>query len=101
MNVIANLCIVPLGVGISVSPYVAACHRILQKAGLDPHLHANGTNIEGEWETLFTAIRRCHEEIHRMGAPRITTTLQFGTRTDREQHMADKVKSVQAKLDKG
>ncbi len=99
MNVIADLCIVPLGVGVSVSPYVAACHRILQGAGLDPHLHAYGTNIEGDWETVFTAIRRCHEEIHRMGAPRITTTLKFGTRTDREQHMADKVKSVQEKLE--
>ena len=98
MNVIADLCIVPIGVGVSVSPYVAACQQILTEAGLDIQLHAYGTNIEGEWETVFAAIRQCHEEIHRMGAPRITTTLKFGTRTDRSQHMADKVKSVEAKL---
>ena len=98
MNVIADLCIVPIGVGVSVSAYVAACQRILEEAGLDTQLHAYGTNIEGDWDTLFSAIRRCHEEIHRMGAPRITTTLKFGTRTDRDQHMADKVKSVEAKL---
>ncbi|MGD8702690.1 MAG: MTH1187 family thiamine-binding protein [Desulfosarcina sp.] len=98
MNVIADLCIVPIGVGVSVSAYVAACQRILDEAGLDTQLHAYGTNIEGDWDTLFAAIRRCHEEIHRMGAPRITTTLKFGTRTDRDQHMADKVKSVEAKL---
>lgn len=101
MNVIADLCIVPLGVGVSVSPYVAACHRIFQEAGLKTHLHAYGTNIEGAWEAVFTAIRRCHEEIHRMGAPRITTTLKFGTRTDRNQHMADKVESVKTKLGQG
>ena len=98
MNVIADLCIVPIGVGVSVSPYVAICQRILTEAGLDIQLHAYGTNIEGEWDRVFNAIRRCHEEIHRMGAPRITTTLKFGTRTDRDQHMADKVKSVEDKL---
>lgn len=98
MNVIADLCIVPLGVGVSVSSYVAACQRILTEAGLDIQLHAYGTNIEGEWDAVFAAIRRCHETIHRMGAPRITTTLKFGTRTDRHQHLADKVRSVEAKL---
>ena len=99
MYVIADLCIVPLGVGVSVSPYVAACQKILAQAGLDSQLHAYGTNIEGEWERVFEAIRQCHEEIHRMGAPRITTTLKFGTRTDRDQHMADKIRSVNEKLD--
>jgi uncharacterized protein (TIGR00106 family) len=98
MNVIADLCIVPLGVGVSVSPYVAACQRVLTEAGLDLQLHAYGTNTEGEWETVFAAIKKCHEKIHQMGAPRITTTLKFGTRTDRDQHMADKVKSVEEKL---
>ena len=100
MKVIADLCVVPLGVGVSVSEYVAACERILKKAGLKIQLHAYGTNIEGEWNKVFAAIKKCHEEIHRMGAPRITTTLKFGTRTDKAQTMADKVKSVQAKLKK-
>ena len=99
MNVIADLCIVPLGVGVSVSSYIAACQRILADAGLKTQLHAYGTNIEGDWETVFAAIRACHEHIHQMGAPRITTTLKFGTRTDRTQHMQDKLDSVKAKLD--
>jgi uncharacterized protein (TIGR00106 family) len=100
MRVIADLCVIPLGVGVSVSEYVAACERILKKAGLKIQLHAYGTNIEGEWNKVFAAIKKCHEEIHRMGAPRITTTLKFGTRTDRAQTMADKVKSVRSKLKK-
>jgi uncharacterized protein YqgV (UPF0045/DUF77 family) len=33
-----------------------------------------------------------------MGAPRISTTIKVGTRTDREQTMADKVRSVEEKL---
>lgn len=99
MHVIADLCVVPMGVGVSVSAYIAACQRILVDAGLETRLHAYGTNIEGEWDLVFAAIRQCHEAIHRMGAPRITTTLKFGTRTDRDQHMAEKVSSVNAKLD--
>jgi len=98
VKVIADLCVVPLGVGVSVSSYVAACSRILAEAGLKTHLHAYGTNIEGEWDAVFAAIRRCHEVVHAMGAPRISTTLRIGTRTDRDQTMEDKVRSVEQKL---
>ena len=98
MKVIADLCVVPLGVGVSVSAYIAACERVLRAAGLNIQLHAYGTNIEGEWDAVFAAIKRCHEVVHEMGAPRITTTLKVGTRIDREQTMEDKVRSVQEKL---
>jgi len=98
MKVIADLCVVPLGVGVSVSSYIAACEKILRQAGLKIQLHAYGTNIEGEWDAVFAAIKACHEAVHAMGAPRITTTLKVGTRTDREQTMEDKIKSVEEKL---
>ncbi len=101
MNVIVDLCVVPLGVGVSVSRYVAACERVLKEAGLEIRLHANGTNIEGEWDEVFAAIKRCHEAVHQMGAPRITTTIKLGTRTDRSQSMDDKVRSVEEKLAEG
>jgi len=98
MKVIADLCVVPLGVGVSLSKYVAACERVLKEAGLTVRLHAYGTNIEGEWDDMFAAIKRCHEVVHEMGAPRISSTLRFGTRTDREQTLDDKIRSVEAKL---
>lgn len=98
MKVIADLCVVPLGVGVSVSAYVTACERILAEAGLKTKLHAYGTNIEGEWDDVFQAVKRCHEVLHDMGAPRITSSMRFGTRTDREQTMEDKVRSVEQKL---
>ena len=94
MHVIADLCVIPLGVGVSVSGYVAACERILTQAGLKTHLHAYGTNIEGEWDAVFAAIKRCHAVVHALGAPRISSSLRFGTRTDRSQTMDDKVRSV-------
>ncbi|MCD4685714.1 MAG: MTH1187 family thiamine-binding protein [Anaerolineae bacterium] len=99
MRVIVDLTIVPIGVGVSLSRYVAACHLVLEETDLTIQLHANGTNIEGDWDTVFAAIRRCHEVLHAMGAPRISTVIKAGTRTDRAQTMNDKLHSVQSKLD--
>ena len=101
MNVIADLCVVPIGVGVSVSKYVAECERILKDAGLKTKLHAYGTNIEGDWDAVFAAIKECHQVVHEMGAPRISTTLKFGTRTDRAQTMDDKINSVVHQLTEG
>ena len=98
MNVIIDLCVVPIGVGVSVSAYIAACVRILEDAGLDHQMHAYGTNVEGEWEAVFAAVKRCHQAVHEMGAPRISTTIKLGTRLDREQSMQDKIDSVNRKL---
>lgn len=98
MKVLVDLSIVPIGVGVSLSSYVAACEKVLSEAGLKTALHSYGTNIEGEWDAVFAAIKRCHEAVHEMGAPRITTTIKMGTRTDRNQTMEDKVRSVQEKL---
>ena len=98
MHVMIDLCVVPLGVGVSVSNYIAECEKILHQAGLETHLHAYGTNVAGEWNDVFDAVRRCHERVHELGAPRITSTIKVGTRTDRVQTMAEKVDSVQQKL---
>jgi uncharacterized protein (TIGR00106 family) len=98
MHTIVDFTVVPVGVGISLSPYIAACEKILANSGLTYELHANGTNVEGEWEDVFTAIRRCHETLHAMGVPRIHTDIKLGTRTDRAQTMVDKLSSVQKKL---
>ena len=97
MKVIVDLTLVPIGVGVSLSSYVAACEEVLNRPGLKTELHANGTNIEGEWDDVFAAIKACHEKVHDMGAPRIHTNIKLGTRTDREQSLEDKVSSVVAK----
>ena len=99
MKAIADVCVVPIGVGVSVSEYVVVCEKIFREAGLEPRLHAYGTNVEGDWDAVTSAIRLCHERIHAMGAPRISTSIRIGTRTDRAQSMQDKIDSVTSKLD--
>ena len=94
MKVLADISIIPLGVGVSLAAYVAACERVFRDAGLEPTLHAFGTEVEGEWDAVLGAVRRCHEVVHGMGAPRVSATVKLSTRTDREQSLADKVESV-------
>lgn len=61
------------------------------EANIGARLHANGTNVEGELEDIFQAVRRVHEVLHEEGVVRIETFLKIGTRTD-------KVPSLEAKL---
>ncbi len=98
MQVIVDFCLIPLGVGVSLSPYIAECQRILQLRQVAFSMHAYGTNIEGEWGEVFAAIEQCHQAVHAMGAARITSTLKLGTRVDKTQSMQDKIDSVAACL---
>jgi uncharacterized protein (TIGR00106 family) len=98
MNAIAEFTIIPIGVGVSLSKYVAVCEKVLLTSGLSYELHANGTNLEGEWEEVMLAIKTCHERLHEMGVPRIATQIKIGTRIDRAQSMQDKIESVKNQL---
>ena len=100
MNAIAEFTIIPIGVGLSLSKYVAVCEQILEETGLSYELHANGTNLEGEWDEVMAAIKTCHERLHEMGVPRIATQIKIGTRTDRTQKMSDKIASVRKEMEK-
>lgn len=101
MKAMEDVCVIPLGVGVSVSKYIVACEKIFREAGLNPHIHAYGTNVEGDWDEVMAAIKCCHEQVHKMGVPRISTTIRLGTRIDRDQTIRDKVESVSSKLDQG
>lgn len=101
MHLIADLTILPLGAGLSISPYVARVEQILHDAGLTVELHANGTNVEGDWDAVMAALKRCHDVLHAMGVPRIHTVVKLGTRTDKAQRMADKTASVLRHLEAG
>ena len=99
MKAIADISIIPLGVGLSLSSYVAACEKVFIEHRLKPRLHANGTNVEGDWDLVMNALKACHEQLHDMGVPRIATNLRLGTRVDREPSMDAKLSSVKEKLE--
>ena len=94
MFVSIDLCLVPIGVGTSLSPYIKECKKIIEECNLTHELGANGTAIEGEWGEVFKCVRKCHEQIHDKGVPRIYTTIKLNTRIDKNQTFIDKIQSV-------
>ena len=98
MWVSIDLCLVPLGVGVSLSSYLAACQKVIEKTGLDYEIGPNGTAIEGEWNEVFDCVSACHEVVHQKGATRIYTNLKVNTRIDRKQSFREKVQSVKGAL---
>lgn len=95
MKIIAELMIIPIGVGLSLSKYIAECERILKEKGLTIQLHAEGTNIEGDLNEVVDAIKTCIEAVHKLGAPRVVTNVKISSRTDKDENMKEKVKSVE------
>tara|TARA_B100000579_G_C22682220_1_gene780845 strand:- start:188 stop:478 length:291 start_codon:yes stop_codon:yes gene_type:complete len=96
MWVCIDLCLVPIGVGVSLSPYIKKCLSVIDKYELNYELGPNGTAIEGEWDRVFECVKNCHEVVHSQGALRIYTTLKVNTRTDKKQLFKDKVQSLKS-----
>lgn len=98
MQCMADLCVIPIGQGVSVADEIAECQRVLQEFPVRLALHAYGTGIQGEWDEVFAAIRACHERLHETGVVRISSTIKVGTRTDRDQSFGDKIQAVRERL---
>jgi uncharacterized protein (TIGR00106 family) len=91
MKAIAEIQVVPIGVGVSVRSEVMRAHALLQEAGLHVELHAYGTNVEGELAQILDAVRHVHETLHAEGVTRLATNIKLGTRTDKEPTLAGKL----------
>ncbi len=48
--------------------------------------------------SYLAALKQCHQTVHEMGAPRISTPIRLCTRTDRLESIAGKVRSVEDRL---
>ena len=94
MKVAADLCIVPMGVGPSVSRYVRRIKTIIEASGLSATMHANGTNIEGELIDICKLAEECEAALAEMGVQRTFFTLIFSTRCDKAQTLEDKIAAV-------
>jgi uncharacterized protein (TIGR00106 family) len=91
MKALAEIQVIPIGVGVSVRKEVQRAHEVIQASGLKAQLHAYGTNVEGDLETILATVGRVHETLHAEGAPRLATTIKLGTRTDKEPTLEAKL----------
>lgn len=76
---------------------VAQILEILDAAGVDYRLGPMGTAVEGNWEQVMPAIRRCHEAM-RAEHPRVITTITIDDRTEQPHHLDDMVSVVEKHL---
>lgn len=97
---IAAVSISPLGVGISVSEYVAAALRVLEEQDrVRWELDSMFTTLEGEPGDLFEVIQAMQAAVFAAGAERVGTVIKMDDRRDRpDVRMHEKVESVRAKL---
>lgn len=95
--VIAEVVISPLGVGTSISKYVAHCHQVLDDSGLRYQLTPMGTVIEGQLEEILDVVRKMHEAPFNQGAQRVSTILRIDDRRDKNITMEGKIAAVQEK----
>ena len=95
MNVIADICVIPIRGDISLRNDVTKAHQILKDTGLPVQLHAYGTNIEGDIDIVLGAIKQLHLELHNDGVPRISTSIRLGSRTDKSTSIQEKMDAVQ------
>ena len=90
MKALAEIQVIPIGMGPSVRKEVQRAYEVIENSGLKARLHAYGTNVEGELESIFATVHRIHETLHAEGIQRLATTIKIGTRTDKDASLEDK-----------
>jgi len=91
MKAVAEVQVIPIGVGVSVRREVKRAHEILAASGLTVQLHAYGTNVEGELSAILQAVEAVHRTLHAEGTARLSTFLKLGTRTDKDPSLDAKL----------
>lgn len=100
MAVHAEISVIPVGSGTSMSKEVAASFAAIRRTkGVKATLTGLGTQIEArDIGTVLKAVAAAHRAIKKAGAARIISSVRIDERLDREQTLADKVRSVKRKL---
>lgn len=91
---IAQLTVIPIGVGSSVGDYIADIQKELE--GTDLHFEINdmATVISGEVREILEIVCLLHEIPFKNGALRVITSISIDDRRDKTVQLGDKVKSL-------
>jgi uncharacterized protein (TIGR00106 family) len=80
-----------------MSKDVARVIETLEGTGLAYHLGPMSTAVEGSWEDVLAAIRRCHQAVAQRH-DRVITTIVIDDRKDKPHHLAEMVPRVEEQL---
>lgn len=96
---LAEFSVVPVGVGQSVSQYVAECLKIVESSKVNYKINPMGTVLEGDYDRVMAVIRACHMRVMEM-APRAVTSIKIDDRKDKVVTLDSKIDSVEARIGK-
>jgi uncharacterized protein (TIGR00106 family) len=96
---LAEFSVVPIGVGESVSQYVADCLRIVDASGIDYSLNPMGTVLEGDYDQVMAVIAECHKAVA-ASCMRVVTTIRIDDRRGATSALRSKMESVEEKVGK-
>ncbi len=92
--VMADLVIVPVGQGESLSPFVAEILQVIAASGITWQLHPMGTVLEGDWPEVMAVVDACFQRAAGL-AGRVSLTLRIDYRAGRESRLESKVAAVE------
>jgi uncharacterized protein (TIGR00106 family) len=94
---IAAFSITPLGVGDSVSPWVAEAVRLVRESGLPNETNAMFTNVEGDWDEVMALVKACVMKVAE-AAPRVSVVIKLDHRPGTADGLHGKVAAVEDRL---
>jgi uncharacterized protein (TIGR00106 family) len=93
--IVADVSVVPLGVGTSVSAYVKKAVKALDDSGLRVLHGPMSTSLEARTvDEVFAAVKNAHDAVLNAGAKRVLTTIKIDDRRDKDHTMASKLGAI-------
>ena len=94
---LAEFTVLPLGVGESLSRYVAKSIELIKASGLPYRMNPMGTVVEGTYDEVMALIKRCHDRML-TDTDRVVTTIKIDDRKGRTGCLDRKIEAVQEKV---
>ncbi len=91
--VVAEVSIIPLGEGASVSKYVKKAIEVFKKYDLKIEYSAMATILEGDLNEVLLAFKEAHEEVLK-DTTRVVSSLKIDERKDKENTIDRKLKAI-------
>ncbi len=94
---LASFSVAPLGGDEGVARQVAAILDLVDRSGLDYHVGAMQTTVEGEPDEVMALIMACHKHMRTL-APRVLTHIALDDRAGATGRLPGKVRDAEAAL---
>lgn len=95
--ILLEFSIYPVGKGESLSKHVSKAIEIISKSKLPYKVGPMGTCIEGNWDEVFTVLKKCFT-VMKKTSTRIDFHIKADYRKGRKRALEGKVRSIENKL---